>query len=407
MKRVRDIRPVLETIEGALVRFEPERAERGEEEGAKQIWGAAGATENEQTLAPADRTDAWDDEDEDDQTPARELEELIEFAPPNEEDVVKALGGAAKAGEILRSRIVARGVDGLGWYVSFHQTGLQWGIYIPVSGLLVTALGAFGKVNCSMTTKVELAFHLIHQHELFHFAVDFATAQLELLSGRPCWVPGRKLKGPGGYNIREEKLANTWMLRSLWGGSSRLKFRGRSESVRAFVKQMPEGYCDADGVTRASFHPEVDQLVCEYATISGFDGRLLRQLDGARLLPLSPRIDWRQCPVHIIHDEKRHGLPTLGIDLLRLISQLRETDKFQRELSKLAPSVRELWAPTKRKLLADVTIPGLDFKHFEHKGERVYSVRLNRGYRAHLRKTSDPPGWEAYSVGDHKSMGHG
>jgi predicted transcriptional regulator len=36
---------------------------------------------------------------------------------------------------------------------------------------------------------------------------------------------------------------------------------------------------------------------------------------------------------------------------------------------------------------------------------RVYSVRLNRGYRAHLRKTSDQPGWEACSVGNHKVMG--
>lgn len=106
MKRVRDIRAVLDTIEGALVRFDPEQAQRGEEEGARQIWRAE--TENEKTLASAGRPDAWDDEDEDDQAPARELEELIEFAPPNEEDVIKALGGAANA------VLVRREHDGVG-----------------------------------------------------------------------------------------------------------------------------------------------------------------------------------------------------------------------------------------------------------------------------------------------------
>jgi hypothetical protein len=80
-----------------------------------------------------------DDEDVDSEPAA--LEELMEFAAQSETDLVRGLGGRAGIDEKLRSRLVSAGVDALGWYVSFHQIGIQWGIYLRVSGLLTTALG--------------------------------------------------------------------------------------------------------------------------------------------------------------------------------------------------------------------------------------------------------------------------
>src|SRR5207249_2015923 len=209
------------------------------------------------------------------------VEELVEFAPPDESELIAALGGAPKAREILRSRLINSGVDGLAWYVSFHQEGIQWGVYMPVTGIALTALGAFGRLQCDFQTKLRLAFRLIHQHELFHFAVDYASAQLEVLGGRPVWVPARdRLRGPKGYKVREEKLANAWMLRSLWRGDSSLKLKGRREGVREFVGWMPEGYRDALNVKRTTFLPEVDRLVSDYADASGaFVRNLLPELD--------------------------------------------------------------------------------------------------------------------------------
>ena len=60
-----------------------------------------------------------------------------------------------------------------------------------------------------------LAFRLIHQHEMFHFAADYALAQLEVLSGKPVWLPAREQLRDKmlGYRVHEEQLANAWMMR--------------------------------------------------------------------------------------------------------------------------------------------------------------------------------------------------
>jgi hypothetical protein len=65
-------------------------------------------------------------------------------------------------------------------------------------------------------------------------------------------------------------------------------------------------------------------------------------------------------------------------------------------------------AQDEEKILIDSTLPGLDFKHFQDRGERVYSVRVNKSVRAHLRRIPMPSGWlEAFRIGSHKEMGHG
>jgi hypothetical protein len=390
-----------------LIPYEPERAGQGELDGVKQkLWPADDSAEAGTAPSPSKWLEAEELED----GGCGQLEELIEFAPPSERELVAALDGEANAGQLLRSKLVSGGVDALGWYVSFHQTGIQWGIYITTTGIILAAVGSFSGLQCSLETKLALAFRLIHQHEMFHFAMDYASAQLELFSGSPVWAPAQKrLRGANHYKVQEEKAANAWMLRSLWRGKSDLKLKGRSKAVREFVKLQPEGYRDALEVTHSSrFFPEVESLVRRYAEASeAFDDNLWGAVDGARLLPLDPYIDWRNCPIHIIHDEKRLNLPLLELDLLRLAQEVRETDSFLKTLSKLSQTIQLAWQKTKAKLITDTTLPGLDFKHFVDHGERVYSVRLNKRLRAHLRSLPQEGSLEAFRVGDHKEMGHG
>jgi hypothetical protein len=405
LKSVREIREVLRRIEGALVRHEPERAEQGELEGVKELWDPDHSRAGIDTLPRAPQPE---EEEMEDGEPGQ-LEELIEFAPPAEHELINALGGAANAEKMLRSKLVTDGIDALGWYVSFHRIGIQWGISIPITGIVLTAVGTFGALECNLQTKLTLALRLIHQHELFHFAIDYACAQLEVLRGRPVWLPAQKsLRGPEGYNVQEEKAANAWMLRSLWRGKKDFKLKGRSEAVREFVKLQPKGYRDAPQVTLSSrFFSEVESLVRRYGEASkAFDDNLLGALDGARLLPFDPYIDWRSCPIHIIHDEKRLNLPHVQLDLLRLAQEISETESFQKALSKLSQTIQRAWQKTREKILVDTTLPGLNFKPFLDGGERVYSVRLNNRFRAHLRRL--PQGClEAFRVGDHREMGHG
>ena len=157
------------------------------------------------------------------------------------------------------------------------------------------------------------------------------------------------------------------------------------------------------------FFSEVDRLVRESALASeAFKQELLYQLDGVQLLPFGPYLDWRVCPVHVIRDEQRLNLPPFDIDLLRLAEGVRETEAFNKDLGRLHPDVQRAWPKTKEKILLDSTLPGLDFKRFHDGGERVYSVRVNKAVRAHLRRVPTPSGWlEAFRIGSHREMGHG
>ena len=65
------------------------------------------------------------------------------------------------------------------------------------------------------------------------------------------------------------------------------------------------------------------------------------------------------------------------------------------------------WEETKWKLAEAIT-GGADFKPWPKGGRRVYSVRLNKNYRAHIRRpeVGDTP-WTALDIGTHTKMGHG
>ena len=221
---------------------------------------------------------------------------------------------------------------------------MQWGAYVSVSGLVLLAAGPLRSLECDLRTKITLAVRLIHQHEVFHFAVDYALAQAELISGRPIWAPVRermRAEEPG-YSVTEEQLANAWMLRSLWRGSKSLKVKGRSDAVRKFVEMMPVGYRDAPAVVPSSrFFAALDGLTEDYLgqCSEAIDSALLAGVDGAGLLPLRPYIDWRACPVHIVDDGQRLALPPFGIDLLRLAHEIVESERFGKDC---AGSAREL-----------------------------------------------------------------
>jgi hypothetical protein len=76
----------------------------------------------------------------------------------------------------------------------------------------------FDHLKTDWQTKVQLGFRALHQHELFHYAVDYMSAQWEAISEMPCYYPARKLKARIGYNPKEEMIANANKIRSFWGG---------------------------------------------------------------------------------------------------------------------------------------------------------------------------------------------
>jgi hypothetical protein len=64
------------------------------------------------------------------------------------------------------------------------------------------------------------------------------------------------------------------------------------------------------------------------------------------------------------------------------------------------------WESTKGKLIEERTRRGLNFKPWPKDGRDCYSVRIDHGYRAHL-KHKGQGSWHAYILGTHEELGHG
>jgi hypothetical protein len=403
MKRISEILPVLSGIPGALRPFPPEESHQGEEDGvSRRLWTPDGEADNA-TLDPHAEMES-------EEVSASPPEELWEYGAPIDQEAIKRVFGGKHGKQVLQSRLV-RGVDGLAWYISFHYQGIQPGIYVPTSSIQLLALQVFEKLPVSIETKLRIAFRVLHQHELTHFAWDYFAAQWECITGKPCYLPARRLKHSRlGYNVLEEQVANIQMIRSFWGGRSSLKAKGRIDALKDFVCLMPPGYKDAVNRTHNDlFGYDIRQLAKNYVDcIQGFDQSTLEGVDHEDMSHVRPIIDWRYCPLHLIDDSQRWGVPPLDLELFRAISITGESDKFKKALERAGSAVAKAWLKAKLQLSQTVALRGLDFKRWTASAHAspLYSIRLSDNYRAHL-EFQPPDNWIAIDVGPHGRMGHG
>lgn len=337
----------------------------------------------------------------------RDFEDLVELGEADDETVAKALKG--EVGGIIRRAVGTEGIDALGWYVPFHVYGSRWGIYIPVSGILYLAGGPLAGLPVNFQQRTKIALRMVHQHELFHFATEYACAQLELATSKAVYNKRSVLMDPRlRFFVQEECVANAWMLRSFRGGKAELRPRGTLDQIRNFIEGQPPGYRDAPSIVRADrFEAACHDLLCKYngAAVgpAGID-----EINATWLYPMRPRIEWHACPIHIVHDEDELSLPRLGVDYFSQIEAIEETPSFRKQLRAMGESNHKAWRKV-RRILADTTASyGLDFKLWERRGaDSVYSVRVSRSVRAHLRYTRPERRWYAEAIGEHKAMGHG
>jgi len=281
-----------------------------------------------------------------------------------------------------------RGTDALAWYVTFHGKGVQWGIYIPVSSISYLMTSVFGPLNCDSLTKSKMAFRMLHQHELFHFAVDYMAAQLEAIVGLPCHKPARDLKDKLlGYILLEEQLANAHMIRSFRSGPRANRVSGATNVVRQFVMNQPPGYREgAKSTTTHALLMKFEELALSFGEcIPDYDPRGLEAVELTALYPTRPQVDWRYCPIHLIHDETRIAVPTIELGLFRTIQSIVESDGFLDQLSKIPSSIQKKWQKTKDLLKITTSAQGLDFKLWKSaENQLIFSIRLSDNYRAHL-----------------------
>lgn len=76
-------------------------------------------------------------------------------------------------------------IDALAYYLPFHYYRHSWGIYLKASGLLSVAAMLLGaSPSLPGSTLLELARHILLEHERFHFLTEVACSRAEVPAAR-------------------------------------------------------------------------------------------------------------------------------------------------------------------------------------------------------------------------------
>ena len=238
-----------------------------------------------------------------------------------------------------------QGIDALAWYVSFHKSSGDWGIFIPTSSLVYLELRHFKSLRLTQAAKRQVALALLLEHELFHFAADYGCAQWEVLLHAPCWRSLTQRRRDTGlpYIQLEEALANAYMLRTLERQWSKLT----RKSVRRFVSRQPPGYSQAgDYAEDLPFEAGLCELAKTYVGLHAVERGLnmySKSFDYRLLFPVPPAIPSGRCPIHIIKDLSRFSIPEISVRIFKCIPAIVETDKFQKLFLHVPQDIQKRW----------------------------------------------------------------
>jgi hypothetical protein len=323
-------------------------------------------------------------------------------------DSAKILSFEEKEG--IRSSVMASGVEAFAYYVPFHQNYYQWGIYLDLKGIVFTSL-LMNDLNVSFSRKLELASYFLLRHELFHFAIEYMAAQVELICGEKCYLDAnKKLKDRNaGYHLYEEALANAYALRGFQFPNQIYREPGTTQIFKNLIKSMPPGYCDGWKYTsKNTFLENCNNIASLFEISIERKYKTPKSLfNFNNLYPSLPMIDWRHCPVFLTDQSGKFAKIFKNTQFINRIDMLVETEKFEKKLNKLEDKVIQNWIKTKKKLSLSVLQNGLDFKPFKIFGSNIFSVRVNDNFRAHLEFNKLRQAWYAIDIGNHSEMGHG
>jgi hypothetical protein len=291
------VRRELRHVTGAI-RYEPEHRERGggeEPRNAVPLWTGNGAS-GDQLAESAPEASSGDDLEH-----GREFVDAV-ASPAAEAEIAAAIAAVGEDEDRrIREQVAIDGVDALGWYATLHQDAWQWGVYLKAEGVLWLAGKVFLPVTRDPVLAVRLAVRAIHDHELMHFAEDWATAQLELLFDRAFWWPIRESGNFTRIRVSSERLANGYMLRRARSLPRRLKCRDAYAALGEWTLTQGEGYragIELVGTQRKFDEACRDHLTTACASADGLPW--VGQAELHRLYPLAPHVDWRYCPVQVV-----------------------------------------------------------------------------------------------------------
>jgi Txe/YoeB family toxin of Txe-Axe toxin-antitoxin module len=285
--------------------------------------------------------------------------------------------------------IAGKNSDTLAFYVSYHYSRDQWGIYLIRSGVLRLAKYLQRK-GLGFSESVEVSRNFLIRHELTHFQTDFGITSLELATKTPVYLPFRRRirSANPGWNVVEEGLANRL-------GRSEVSSSGKL--LNDFLDSSPTGYCDWNT------HKPKDEANC-WVNILDLDNVVVQGSD-TRLIGLNSMIVARKyfkdVPIYEVIDMPRSKPSEY---FLGPIANIRETVEFQDDLKKLSkgqPRYRKKWEKTKEKLKNGNLIGGTHLEKLKGTRTPIYSVGLDAEARVALRRDV---AWEAIAADHHDPL---
>jgi hypothetical protein len=320
-------------------------------------------------------------------------------------------------GPTARSDISRCGIEALAWYVSFHDDQRSWGIYIPLSSLALIDELYLGNLRMGRDRRLRVAWSALLLHEQMHFAVDHACAWFELMLRAPIRrefmarfnskPPLAAVTASEAYLEIEEMAANAHMLRQL----GRTKSRQIVRTIEQFVAKQPLGYREGLKATADTcFAGVMADTLRSYFALWAIEHRLdlgSPAMNLSRLLPIGDHIVLAECPIYAVHDLEDVGAAPGSIRLIQCISEVVETDNFEKQLRRQDSAVRRDWLRRKEQIKICLPSPPR-FEKLRNWEPPTWSLRLRAGHRVHLQ----PPdrgaaAWRAVAIGNHKEVGHG
>lgn len=244
----------------------------------------------------------------------------------------------------------------------------------------------------------QLAHDFLRQHERFHLKFDLYSLSVEANLGRHLYSPlKRAFRSHRVWQV-EEAVAN----REAWDWAKRSRV-AIEDFAFDFMKLQPGAY--------ARFDEERFALTSELAAnLLDLDLSVHARRDDQSLwIGDVPQALLRRslCPEYLVEPAALTSWisPAWKLPEVRAVV---EAQPFAAALDLRYSALKGRWEETKKRLIENPALPGLDFKRWD-KATGEWSVRINRNFRAHIRPISAPsPGtWEASSFGTHTAMGHG
>lgn len=409
--RINDVLEELSSIEGAL-QDTPCDEPCSPGSGHRYIVSESARLLNEDSsgaLKAPDPRGLKENEEQDTYDPDKSWTDLFEVPPELSPAELAHELGRNDDGDLSR-KLQLWGLDALAHYVPFHYVGVQHGIYLHSLGVSKLWLSLYKSGwRSSKTLQEQLGYCVaaLMRHEAFHFEAEQMVSNLEMITREPLYIRAKEIlkEAADGIHEKEEALANAYMLRGFRYPSRTLSGSGISSYLKSFTLRMPRGYRDAiecfEEPSWSSWRTELSYEYCDNA----FPQSEIGIVDLALLYPSIGPIDTRKCPV--IFDDNDGLFSKLGIvPFIDSIPQVEESEKFKKQLSKIkCERIEKEWLRTKTKLAVDVQQGSLDFKQWPKGGAGMFSVRVNREARAHIRKLWDNR-WLAEEIGHHDQMGH-